>query len=403
MAEIEINDILRAAVKAGASDIHIKVGSPPAFRVNGTLIFIKGAPRITREDANNMVLSMMSPLQRERLDKYNEVDLAYTSSESERDLNSNVGYGIPGLTRFRVNIYRQRGTLALAIRPIPYDILDFHDLNLPLVLEKIAQEERGLVLVTGTTGSGKSTTLAAIIDYINSTRSCHIITIEDPLEYLHRDKRAFISQREVGVDTLSFANALRVALREDPDIILVGEMRDLESIEIAVAAAETGHLVLSTLHTLDAQETISRILAVFPPNQQNQIRYQLSHVLKAIISQRLMPRADGKGSVPAAEVLIATSRIKELISDPARTKEIRIAIEEGNLYYGMQTFDQCLFDLYKKGLITYDEAMRQATNKDDLALKISGVTSGADARAAEIDRLGKEKLKKTEELEIRRS
>ena len=378
MALIEINDVLRAAVKVGASDIHLKVGSPPVFRVDGELVFIKEAPLVSLDDMTRIASSMMNLWQRERFEKYNEVDLAYS---------------ISGLSRFRVNIYQQRGTLAIALRPIKYDIMGFHELNLPPVLDKISQEERGLTIITGTTGSGKSTTLAAIIDYVNATRTKHIITIEDPLEYTHRDKKSFISQREIGIDTFSFSNALRAALREDPDVILVGEMRDLETMEIAMAAAETGHLVLTTLHTFDAQETINRILAVFPPHQHNQVRYQLSQVLRAVISQRLMPKADGNGRVPAVEVLIATARIRDCIADPTRTAEIRTAIEEGYLYYGMQTFDQCLFDLYKKGLITYEEVMRQATNKDDLALKISGITSGADALAEEIDRRGKERAK----------
>jgi twitching motility protein PilT len=387
MMEIEINNILRGAIKVGASDIHLKAGSPPVLRVDGALIFIKEAPQLSQEDMRKIAFSMMNTWQREKFEKYNEIDLAYS---------------ISGLARFRVNVYQQRGTLAMALRAIPYDILPFHKLNLPPVLEKISQEQRGLIIVTGTTGSGKSTTLAAMIDYINATRTSHIITIEDPLEYLHSDKMGFISQRELGIDTLSFTNALRAALREDPDVILVGEMRDLETMEIAMAAAETGHLVFTTLHTLDAQETINRILAVFPPHQHNQIRYQLAQVLKAIISQRLMPKADGKGRVPAIEVLIATARIRDCIADPVKTREIRTVIEEGYLHYGMQSFDQCLFDLYKKSLISYDEAMRQATNKDDLALKISGITSGADSRAEEIDRAGKEKAKKTEELKIQR-
>jgi twitching motility protein PilT len=368
MADINIDELLKWALKQGASDIHLKTGSNPVLRVNGKLTFVKEAPRLSNEDIKKMAFSMMNQWQREKFEKSYEMDLAY---------------GISGVSRFRVNVFQQRGTLSMAIRAIPYDIMSFHSLNLPPVLEKIAQEERGLVIVTGTTGSGKSTTLASLIDYINSTRARHIITIEDPIEYTHQDKKSYINQREVGIDTLSFANALRAALREDPDVILVGEMRDLESIEMALAAAETGHLVLTTLHTLDAQETINRILAVFPSHQQNQIRYQLSQVLKAIISQRLMPKADGKGRVPAVEVLIATARVKDLIADPLKTKEIRTAIEEGHLHYGMQTFDQCLYNLYKSGLITYDEAMRQATNKDDLALRIKGITSGSASLARE--------------------
>jgi len=368
MAEINIDELLKGALKVGASDVHLKTGSNPVFRVNGKLVFLKEAPRLSNEDIKKIAFSMMNTWQKEKFEKSYEMDLAYS---------------LPGFSRFRVNVFQQRGTLSMAIRAIPYDIMSFHALNLPPILEKIAQEERGLVIVTGTTGSGKSTTLASIIDYINSTRARHIITIEDPLEYTHQDKKSYINQREVGIDTLSFSNALRASLREDPDVILVGEMRDLETIEIAIAAAETGHLVLSTLHTLDAQETINRILAVFPSHQQNQIRYQLAQVLKAIISQRLMPKAGGKGRVPAVEVLIATARIKDCIADPLKTKEIRTAIEEGHLHYGMQTFDQCLYNLYKSGLITYDEAMRQATNKDDLALRIKGITSGSSSLVRE--------------------
>lgn len=368
MAEIHIDDILKAAVRLGSSDVHLKVGSPPAFRVNGQLVFVKEAPRVSQEDLKRIASAMMNAWQKEKFEKHNESDLAYSVSS---------------VARFRVNIYQQRGTLAMALRPIKHEIPGFPELNLPPALEKIAQEERGLILVTGTTGSGKSTTLAAITDYINSNRASHIITIEDPLEYAHADKKSFISQREIGIDTFSFSNALRAALREDPDTILVGEMRDLETIEIAMAAAETGHLVLSTLHTLDAQETINRILAIFPPHQHNQVRYQLSQVLRAIISQRLMPRADGNGRLPAAEILIATARVRDCIADPTKTGEIKDVIEQGHLHYGMQSFDQCLFDHYKKGLITYDEAMRQATNKGDLALKISGITSGGTAAAAE--------------------
>jgi twitching motility protein PilT len=244
-------------------------------------------------------------------------------------------------------------------------------------MEKIANEERGLIIVTGTTGSGKSTTLAAIVDFINRNKARHIITVEDPLEYMHEDISSYINQREISIDTLAFANAMRAALREDPDVILVGEMRDLETMEICLSAAETGHLVLTTLHTLDAQESINRMLTIFPPHQHNQVRYQLAQVLKAIISQRLVPTADGKGRVPAAEILIATERIKDLISDPQKTWEIRQAIHEGSLHYGMQTFDQCLYNLYKSGMITYDEAMSQATNRNDLAMRIEGITSGS--------------------------
>ncbi len=368
MGTINVDNILRAAIKVGASDIHLKVGSHPMFRKNGKLLAVKEAPKLSQEDVQAMAYSMMNKKQIQKYENSFEMDLAHS---------------ISGLSRFRVNVFQQRGTTSIAIRAIPYDILSFSDLNLPPVLEKIAEEERGLVIVTGTTGSGKSTTLAAIVDYINTKKARHIITVEDPLEYTHKDKTSFINQREVGIDTESFANAMRAALREDPDVILVGELRDLETMEICLSAAETGHLVLSTLHTLDAMETINRMLTIFPPHQHNQVRYQLAQVLKAIISQRLVPKADGIGRVPAAEILIATARICDLISEPERTKEIRKAIEEGHMHYGMQTFDQCLFNHFKAGIITYEETMRQATNKDDLDLRIQGVTSGSSSLTRE--------------------
>jgi len=281
-------------------------------------------------------------------------------------------------------------------------VATIEDLLLPKVLKKIATEERGLVLVTGTTGSGKSTTLAALIDEINSTRTAHIMTIEDPIEYLHRDNRSVINQREIGVDTRSFGDALRSALRQDPDVILVGEMRDLETIQTALLAAETGHLVFSTLHTLDATETINRIIAVFPPHQQKQVRIQLSSVIKAVISQRLMPRTDTKGRVPAVEVLISTAFIRDAILDKEKTHLIHGAIAQGTSQYGMQTFDQSIFSLYEQGFVTYDEALRWASNVDEFKLKVQGIHTTADmardqmaragqssgGRAAEITRFG---------------
>lgn len=364
MGRVNIDDVLRAALKAGASDIHIKTGRTPLFRIEGQLLPVTAAPELSEEDVKDMAYSMMNIGQRDKFEGSFEMDLAYS---------------IKDLSRFRVNVYQQRGTISIAMRAIPLNVLQFGDLNLPPVLEKVANEERGLVIVTGTTGSGKSTTLAAFVDYINSNKKRHIITVEDPLEYVHEDKESLINQREIGIDTMSFANAMRAALREDPDAILVGELRDLETMEICLSAAETGHLVFTTLHTLDAMETINRMLTVFPPHQHNQVRYQLAQVLKAIISQRLVPTADGKNRVPAAEILIATARIRDLISDAERTREIRQAIEEGQLHYGMQTFDQCLYDLYSKKMITYEEAMRQATNKDDLALRIQGITSGSSS------------------------
>jgi twitching motility protein PilT len=293
---------------------------------------------------------------------------------------------VPGLGRFRCNVFQQRGTVGLVLRVIPVKIMTVRELGLPVVLERISNEQRGLILCTGTTGSGKSTTLAAMIDYINAQRCEHIITIEDPIEFLHRDKKSIVNQREVEVDTRSFAAALRSALRQDPDVILVGEMRDYETIETAITAAETGHLVLSTLHTLDATETVNRIISVFPPHQQKQIRLQLAGVLKAVVSMRLIPRADGHGRVPACEVMIATPFIRDCIINKDKTKLIHEAIAAGVSQYGMQTFDQSIFQLYKKELITYDEALRRASNPDEFKLKIQGIQSTSDIAAEEMEK-----------------
>ena len=362
---MELNEILQVALRAGASDIHLKAGLPPMFRVDGALVPLKDARRLPPEEIARMALGIMNDYQKEKYKQTNEVDLAY---------------GVPGLGRFRVNIFQQRGTLGVVLRVIPFKIQSIEQLMLPKVLEKVAAEQRGLVLVTGTTGSGKSTTLAAMIDHINATETCHIMTIEDPIEFLIRDKRSIVNQREVGVDTMSFGQALKSALRQDPDVILVGEMRDLETIETALTAAETGHLVMSTLHTLDATETVNRIISAFPPYQQKQVRLQLGSVLKAVISQRLVPRADGKGRVPAIEVLLATGRVRELVEDKDRTKEIPDAIAQGHLSYGMQTFDQSLMSLLKTGLVSYEEALRQATNPDDFALRVSGISGTSDSK-----------------------
>jgi twitching motility protein PilT len=361
---MELNEILQVALRAGASDIHLKAGLPPMFRVDGSLVPLKDARRLPPEEIARMAYGIMNEYQKEKFKQTNEVDLAY---------------GVPGLGRFRVNVFQQRGTLGVVLRVIPFKIQSIEALMLPKVLEKISGEQRGLVLVTGTTGSGKSTTLAAMIDHINATETCHIMTIEDPIEFLIRDKRSIVNQREVGVDTMSFGQALKSALRQDPDVILVGEMRDLETIETALTAAETGHLVMSTLHTLDATETINRIISAFPPYQQKQVRLQLSSVLRAVISQRLVPRADGKGRVPAIEVLLATGRVRELIEDKDRTKEIADAISQGHTTYGMQTFDQSLMTLLKQNRISYDEALRQASNPDDFALRVSGISSTSDS------------------------
>src|SRR5512133_2964242 len=362
---MELNEILQIALKAAASDIHLTAGRPPMFRVDGALVPLKDARRLPPEEIGRMALGIMNDFQREKYKQTNEVDLAY---------------GVPGLGRFRVNVFQQRGTLGVVLRVIPFKIMSIEQLMLPKVLEKVAGEQRGLVLVTGTTGSGKSTTLAAMVDHINANETCHIMTIEDPIEFLIRDKRSIVNQREVGVDTMSFGQALKSALRQDPDVILVGEMPDLETIETALTAAETGHLVMSTLHTLDATETINRIISAFPPYQQKQVRLQLGSVLKAVISQRLVPKADGKGRAPAIEVRLATTRVKELIEDKDRTKEIPDAISQGHTTYGMQTFDQSLMFLLKSNLISYEEALRQATNPGDFALRVSGISGTSDSK-----------------------
>jgi twitching motility protein PilT len=294
------------------------------------------------------------------------------------DLEIDIAYSVPGLGRFRCAIFQQRGTVGLVLRVIPARILSIRELTLPPVLETICEERRGLVLCTGTTGSGKSTTLAAMVDYINASRTEHIVTIEDPIEFLHRDKKSIVNQREIDVDTRAFSTSLRAALRQDPDVILVGEMRDYETIETALLAAETGHLVFSTLHTLDATETINRIISVFPPHHQKQIRIQLAQVLKSVVSLRLLPRADGIGRVPAVEVMITTPYIRDCIENKEKTKFIREQIALGTSQYGMQTFDQSLFQLYRNGLITLDEALRRASNPDEFRLKIQGVQFTAD-------------------------
>jgi twitching motility protein PilT len=360
---MHINDLLKIAVASGASDLHLKVGSYPMMRLNGSLVVVSEEKRLDRPDTEAMATTIFTPEHLEKFRKAQEVDLAYS---------------VPGLGRFRVNVFQQRGTVGLVLRVIPTRIKTIDELGLPPVLKRIAAEERGLVLVTGTTGSGKSTTLAAMIDYINTTRSSHIMTVEDPIEYLHRDHHSLVNQREVAVDTKSFSHALRSALRQDPDVILVGEMRDFETVETALLAAETGHLVFSTLHTLDATETINRIITVFPPHQQRQVRIQLASVLKAAISQRLLPRIDGAGRVPAVEVMVSTAFIRDAIVDKDKTSMIHGAIAAGTSQYGMQTFDQSIFSLYQHGMVTLEEALRWASNVDEFKLKVQGISTTTD-------------------------
>lgn len=350
-------EVCKLAVRQGASDIHLKVGLPPMLRIRGEVAPIPNAPRMTPEALGSMAWNIMSPTQRERFKNTHDLDMAWQ---------------VPAVGRFRVNVFRQRQAIGMVLRSIPNMVKTADELGLPPVLKKIAANPRGLVLVTGTTGSGKSTTLAAIIEEINRTVSHHIVTIEDPIEFSFQDKKSVINQREVGVDTLSFTAALRSAMRQDPDVVLVGELRDLETVEIALAAAETGHLVLSTLHTLDAPESINRILGFFEPHHQQQIRLQLGSVLRAIVSQRLMPARAG-GRVPAVEIMINTGTIYECIVDPTRTKEIPDHMARGASQYGTQTYDQSIFRAIQAGLIDVDAGIRYANNPDELQLRLSGI------------------------------
>jgi twitching motility protein PilT len=359
------------AMSFGASDLHLRAGSFPVIRVTGELKPLTGVSRLTQDETLEMAFSMMSNRQKQHFKEAYEVD---------------IGYGVSGLGRFRVNIFQQRNSIGIVARVISDSIRGFAELGLPPILNKIADENRGLVLVTGTTGSGKSTTLAAIVDYINQKRNCHIVTIEDPIEFLHKNKESFVTQREVDVDTRNFAEALRGSLRQDPDVILVGEMRDLETIETALVAAETGHLVLSTLHTLDASETLTRIITAFPPYQQKSIRIQLAGLLKAVVSQRLMKSAKGNSRIPAVEVLMSTPLIRDYILHEDKTQSIRDAIAAGTSQYGMQTFDQSLFYLYQSGLITLDEALRGSTNPDEFRLRLAGINTTSGIAKEEMER-----------------
>jgi twitching motility protein PilT len=368
---MNIDDLLRVACENKASDLHLKVGNYPYLRVDGELRPLQQFQRVSSEDMLNMAFSIMTNRQKQKFKENTELDMAY---------------GVAGLGRFRVNVFQQRGNVGMVLRVIPTKIRTLEELYMPKVIDQICDEQRGIVLVTGTTGSGKSTTLAAMVDRINSSRTDHIITIEDPIEFLHRDKKAFVNQREVEVDTPSFGSALRAALRQDPDVILVGEMRDLETIGTALLAAETGHLVFSTLHTLDATETIQRIIAVFPPPEQKQIRLQMATTLRAVISQRLVRKSDGIGRVPAVEVLIATEYIRDCVINPEKTRLIHDAIAAGVSQYGMQTFDQSLYDLYTQGLITLEEALLNSSNPDEFKLRIAGIRSTADAAREEMER-----------------
>jgi twitching motility protein PilT len=359
---MKIKQLLEQMVQLGASDLHIKPGIPPTIRLNGKLQrldFPAPSPKGTEEIAKQI----LTPVQREKFEKTREVDFAF---------------GVTGLARFRANFYVQRNTIAMVFRHVPVTIRSVEELHLPPVISELALRPRGLILVTGTVGSGKSTTLASMVKTINQSLATSIITIEDPIEFLHRDEKSIINQREVGSDTSSYHEALRHILRQDPDVILIGEIRDRETMEIALKAADTGHLVLSTLHTVDATQTVNRIITFFPPHQHQEIRYLLAATVQSVICQRLLPRADGSGMVPAVEVMVATGTIRECIINPEKTPLIAQSIREGVVQHKMQAFDQALMDLYQNGIITLEDALRASTNPHELTLRLKGIEATSD-------------------------
>jgi twitching motility protein PilT len=354
--------VLQKLVQMNASDLHLKVGRPPTVRLNGNLKPLD-FPALKPEDLKSLGEQLMNPKQVKQFTEEKECDFAI---------------GVPGIGRFRVNLYQQRGSLCYAMRAIPYQVQTIEELRLPKVLEEIALKPRGLILVTGVTGSGKSTALAAMIHHINENEHGNIITIEDPIEFLHRDINCHINQREVGTDTASFAQALRRVLRQDPDVILIGEIRDLETLDVALKAADTGHLVFSTLHTMDATQTIQRVLSFYPPHQQAEVRFSLANALQAVISLRLVPRADKPGRVPASEVLINTAAVRDQIRDMEKALNIPDLIKEGTVQYGMQTFDQSLMQWYSQGVISYESAVFYASSPAEFALRVQGVAGTSD-------------------------
>jgi twitching motility protein PilT len=354
-------------VQRNGSDLHLKVGRPPTIRVSGDLEPLDQAA-LKPEDLKALAEQIMTPRQVKEFAEHKEADFAI---------------GVPGIGRFRTNVYQQRGTLAFVFRAIPYEIKNIDDLKLPRSLKAIAMKPRGMVLVTGVTGSGKSTALAAMINEINRARRCNIITVEDPIEFLHRDGQANVSQREVGTDTLSFESALRHVLRQDPDVILIGEIRDRITLDTAMKAADTGHLVFSTLHTTDATQTINRIISFFPPHEHDAVRNLLSTALEAVISLRLVPRADGKGRVPACEVLINTAAVRDNVRDREKALNIPELIREGTIQYGMQSFDQSLMEWYRSGTISYENALFYSSNPSEFALRVSGIEGTSDRTFSE--------------------
>jgi twitching motility protein PilT len=354
--------VLQQMIQHGASDLHLKVGRPPTLRIDGHMVGLE-MPALKQEDLRSLAEQVMAPKNIKEFSEQKESDFALA---------------VPGIGRFRVNAYQQRGTIAYAFRTVPFQAKTVSELNLPPAVEQISMMPRGLILVTGITGSGKSTALASMLHYINQNRQANIITIEDPIEFLHRDIKSSINQREVGTDTGSFAQALRRVLRQDPDIILVGEIRDIDTLDTALKAAETGHLVFSTLHTTDATQTINRILSFYPPHQQTEVRYMLSTALRAIISLRLVRRADKKGRVPAAEILVNTEAVRDQMRDMSNSMNIPQLIREGAVPYGMQSFDQSLMNWYQKGVVSYDDALFAATNPAEFALRAQGIGASSD-------------------------
>ena len=376
---MDIKRILTEMIERGASDLHLKVATPPVLRINGSLVQAD-YPAPTIQEMLAVTQQILTPGQREIFERTREIDFAF---------------GVPGVARFRANFYVQRGSVAMVFRHVPVEIRSPEDLGLPPVVKDLAVRPRGMILVTGTVGSGKSTTLASMVDIINRDCARHVITIEDPIEFLHKDRRSIISQREVGCDTESYSDALRYVLRQDPDVVLIGEIRDTESMKIALTAADTGHLVLSTMHTTDATQTISRIISFFPPHQQQEIRYLLASTLQAVISQRLVADVDGLQRYPACEILITTSTIREYIRDPEKTVLIRQAIQEGFVQYGMQTFDQSLMQLYREGLVSLDIATRASSNPHEFLLRIKGIQGSSDTTW---DRFEKETQEESPEI-----
>jgi twitching motility protein PilT len=359
---ISFKTVLQELIRRNGSDLHLKVGRPPTIRIDGELEPLEHQP-LRPEDLKALAEQLMTPRQVKQFAEEKECDFAI---------------GVPGIGRFRVNVYQQRGSLCYAMRAIPYQARTIAELNLPAVLEEISMKPRGLILVTGVTGSGKSTALAAMVQHINENRRANVITIEDPIEFLHRDINSHINQREIGTDTATFGQALRRVLRQDPDVILIGEIRDMETLDTALKAADTGHLVFSTLHTMDATQTINRVLSFYPPHQQAEVRFSLASALQAVISLRLVPRADKPGRVPACEVLINTQTVRDQIRDMDKTLNIPDLIKEGTVQYGMQSFDQSLMQHYTQGTISYESAVFFATSPSEFALRVQGVAGTSD-------------------------